>query len=138
MQDNVVPIIVWLLVVVVLFFALRSYGVFWWPSLVLALLIGWFFLLFGWNFGCRTKCSCRGRGKGKDSDDSDCDKKDGHKCKRRRDKLTTADAFFAFITLITVVVVIVYVIQKVFRDRCWGGCDHMYHGGSAVAVAVKM
>ena len=81
--------LLWLLVLVVLFFILRSYGITWWSSLVFALIISWVVLVLVYPF----------------------------EVVNGQYVMQAADKLVALITLITVIIVIVYIIQQVFTDR---------------------
>lgn len=112
-------LLVWLLIVVVVFFILRSYGVFWWASLVLSLLVAWFFLLFTYPLG-KNNCDKRRRGGSRDGgSDSDSVSSSSSRGKGRRGfNWWGTDAVFGLITLLTVVLVLVFVFQCAFKARC--------------------
>ena len=81
--------LLWLLVLIVLFFILRSYGITWWSSLVFSLLVALIVLMFVYPF----------------------DVQNGQYVMHPPDKL------LGLICLITIIIVIVYIIQRVFTDR---------------------
>jgi uncharacterized membrane protein len=81
--------LLWLLVLVVLFFILRNYGITWWSSLVFGLIIAWIVLVLVYPF----------------------DISGG------RYNMHYGDGLVGLITLVTVIIVIVYLIQQVFTDR---------------------
>lgn len=112
--------VLWIIIVVVVFFIVRSYGVHWWSAIVFALLTAWVLLavLFPWDniFDLFRKDDDHHR----ECDRDECDHRD---CGRRKKDCTGA-WLFCFIGLLTVVVVVVYLIQRVFRDRDTDGCNN--------------
>lgn len=111
--------VLWIIILVVVFFIVRSFGVRWWSSLVFALVVAWILLVV--LFPMDHVFNLFGIFHGKDRDghhDRDCDRDDcdDRDC-GRHEKDCSGGWLFCFITLLTVVIVIVYLIQRVFRDR---------------------
>ena len=93
-------LLIWLLVLVILFFILRSYCIRWWSAFVFALFIAWIVLVAvyapsGYRNGGWNRCN--------------------------------SDWFVGLISLVTFVIILVYVGQRVFHDRnrkdCKSSCS---------------
>ena len=81
--------LLWLLVLVVIFFILKSYRVTWWSSLVFALLVAWIVLAFIYPFHVQNGVYMA----------------------------QSADKLLGLISIVTIVILIIYIIQRVFTDR---------------------
>ena len=81
--------LLWLLILIVLFFILRSYNITWWSSLVFSLVVAWIILCLVYPFQIQN----------------------GVYISHPTDKLV------ALISIVTIVILIIYIIQRVFTDR---------------------
>lgn len=90
-------LLLWLLVVVILFFIVRSLRITWWSSFVFAIFIGWIVLMFAFPWG--SGFSVNGASLAFDG------------------AYTGAYALMALISLVSIIILIVYLFQKVFTDR---------------------
>src|SRR5665811_296058 len=94
--------LLWIIVLVVVFFILRNFGIGWWPALVGALIIAWFFLAFAfpWVEGC-----------------PDGDHGGNGVLGRFRLNVDSRAAGVGVIGLITIILVLIYLFQQIFKDR---------------------
>ncbi len=84
--------LLWILVLIVFFFIVRSFCIKWWPSLVFAFLLAWIVLIAVFPWGLLTRWSTGTAG-------------------------CYGEGLFAVITIVTIVILIIYIIQRVFTDR---------------------
>lgn len=105
--------IIWLLVIIVIFFLARNYGITWWSSLVLALFFGLLVL------ACAI-CLPTDDLFGKDCDDESSSDRDR---KSKKNGLKAGQAILCLLALISLIVIIIYIIQKTFSNTCESICD---------------
>jgi len=110
-------ILLWIIVLVIVFFILKTYRITWWSSLVFAMLVSWIILCLAYPFSTCPKFNRNNHSNKYSSEcrDDDFDRHDKHR--ESEHNITNDDELFLLISLVTILIVIVYLIQRVFRDR---------------------
>lgn len=115
-------ILLWIIILVIVFFILKTYRITWWSSLVFSMLVSWIVLCLAYPFSACPKFNRSDKRSNNHSNkyssecsDDDCDRHRNHMT--FTNNITNEDGLFYLISLVTIVIVIVYLIQRVFRDR---------------------